>query len=305
MMSNNHRTAVETFCSILLGLVIFPGVISAPSYLTDSHVAATRSINQRSRTSRDTSSAVITQNRITYLAQFGYLPRSETESLVTDHQVRDALRNLQFMAGLSVTGELDLDTLDLMGRPRCGVPDVTHSGYRNKRSVRNKRYSLQGQRWSKTNLTWNLKKGPTLGLDHNLVRRELSYALELWARESSLTFQEVGPDDVADIGVFFHRGFHGDGYQFDGSGSVLAHAFFPGSGRGGDVHFDDDEQWSEHRMNTHDLTSVFAVAAHEFGHSLGLSHSGVEGSLMYPWYSGVPDDYNLPEDDRKAVQILS
>jgi len=27
-------------------------------------------------------------------------------------------------------------------------------------------------------------------------------------------------------------------------GYVLAHAFSPGTGRGGDVHFDDDEPWS-------------------------------------------------------------
>jgi len=29
----------------------------------------------------------------------------------------------------------------------------------------------------------------------------------------------------------------------------LAHAFPPGNGRGGDVHFDDDEQWSD-RLDT-------------------------------------------------------
>ena len=78
----------------------------------------------------------------------------------------------------------------------------------------------------------------------------------------------------------------------------MAHAFFPGAGRGGDVHFDADETWILDETNSqadeyytkddggfYTTNSLFTVAVHEFGHSLGLAHSSVKGSIMYPWYS--------------------
>ena len=49
---------------------------------------------------------------------------------------------------------------------------------------------------------------------------------------------------------------------------------------------------------------MFAVAAHEFGHSLGLSHSSAQGALMYPWYQGLPPDFELPDDDKHGIQQL-
>ncbi len=116
------------------------------------------------------------------------------------------MRNLQFIGRLNVTGVVDAPTRRLMGLPRCGVPDVSHVGYRNKRQaplIRVKRYNLQGERWPRYNLTWNLKRVPRDGrIPSDVIRRELAHALDMWARETKLTFAELAPDDnSADIQV--------------------------------------------------------------------------------------------------------
>lgn len=47
------------------------------------------------------------------------------------------------------------------------------------------------------------------------------------------------------------------------------------------------------------------MAAHEFGHSLGLSHSNDPGALMYPTYSyREPNTFVLPRDDVNGIQAL-
>lgn len=76
-----------------------------------------------------------------------------------------------------------------------------------------------------------------------MVRAQLRRAFHIWSEASALTFVEIPGTKSADILVSFLKGPHGDGYPFDGEGSVLAHAFFPGEGIGGDAHFDAEERW--------------------------------------------------------------
>ncbi|CAG0919792.1 unnamed protein product, partial [Notodromas monacha] len=245
-----------------------------------------------------------------YLMTFGYLPQSDFEigNLRTEEELINAIKEMQTFAGIPATGKIDEKTLKLMHTPRCGLPDVDKSFGGDR--TRPKRYLLQGQRWPRTALTWTITNF-TKDLAEEDVRNQLGRALSIWAKESKLTFTYIptyavkNAENEADIVVSFHKGYHEDGYPFDGEGAILAHAFFPGTGRGGDAHFDDEERWKGKRIDgTEGTMSLFAVAAHEFGHSLGLSHSSVDTALMYPWYRGFSDNTPLPTDDKYGIQQL-
>lgn len=87
-------------------------------------------------------------------------------------------------------------------------------------------------------------------------------------------------------------------YPFDGPGGVLAHAYFPEDGR---AHFDEDETYTH---NTPSGTNLLWVGVHEFGHSLGLQHSNVQGAVMYPYYTGYVPNMQLHSDDIAGIQSL-
>lgn len=64
--------------------------------------------------------------------------------------------------------------------------------------------------------------------------------------------------------------------------------------------FDADKKWG---FCPDQGYSLFLVAAHEFGHALGLDHSSVPEALMYPMYR-YHEDSPLHEDDIKGIQHL-
>lgn len=235
---------------------------------------------------------------VLYLQKFGYLePESEgyrTSAILGPDAISSALKDFQRFAGLNQTGEMDNATIAMMNTPRCGVKDkIGHS-----ESARKKRYALQGSKWRATQLTYRVSKYPSRIKDKTRVDKEIARAFKIWSDVTTLNFEERRRGRVS-IDISFENGEHGDGDPFDGPGKTLAHAFFPQYG--GDAHFDNEEKWT---IDERTGTNMFQVAAHEFGHSLGLSHTDERQALMAPYYRGYQPYFKLHSDDIDAIQSL-
>ncbi|XP_068186500.1 macrophage metalloelastase-like [Antennarius striatus] len=200
----------------------------------------------------------------------------------------DTLRKMQEFFRLEVTGQLDTNTLEVMSRSRCGFTDVKRYGHFD-----------GGPRWDKTEITYRITQY-TPDLSRREVDATIAKALKVYSDVIPLDFKQIRRG-TADIMIMFKGQSHGDFAPFDGEGGVLAHAFSPGEGNGGDTHFDEEENWTL----TSAGSNLFLVAAHEFGHALGLSHSQEPTALLFPTYQYVDTKgYKLPDDDRQGVQAI-
>ena len=73
------------------------------------------------------------------------------------------------------------------------------------------------------------------------------------------------------------------------------------SGLPTEVHFDDDETFT---TGTSGGINLDWAALHEFGHNLGLKHSNIRESVMYPWYKGYIPNIKLSNYDIHELQAL-
>ena len=134
-------------------------------------------------------------------------------------------------------------------------------------------------------------------------------AFNLWANVSNFTNLGQVMDSGLGFGADERGGSFGDiriGAIFiDPSTDIpneLAHAYAPGTQTtfsngsiAGDIHIDNNNDW----VNSIDLATVLL---HEIGHTLGLDHSTVTGSIMFATYSGA--NFNLSADDIAGIQSI-
>jgi matrix metalloproteinase-20 (enamelysin) len=167
-------------------------------------------------------------------------------------------------------------------------------------------YFSGNPRWnSRLELTWALSTTRvTQRLSRDDIRSAFLHAFQLWAATvPTFRFTEVQDYEAADVKISFVAGEHGDAQNFEGVLGIIAHAFSPEDGR---VHFDDAEFWSvdvgsDKAPQALDLTSV---AIHEVGHVIGLAHSPVRKSVMFPSIAPHHTKRDLSEDDVQGVRQL-
>ncbi|XP_065664899.1 matrix metalloproteinase-2-like isoform X2 [Hydra vulgaris] len=241
-----------------------------------------------------------------YLPMSGYLNLKEPQlKLILDKNSTKISHQVLPMFGyIPETAVLNKKTTTITANVLLATPDKSRL-----HDTRVRRYTAQGSKWKKSDLTWKLLNQNNDNLSRSQVEDTLQQAFARWEAVTNLRFHklEKNSNEYADIDVSFVYRFQQqqrDPTLFYGAGNVLAHGYYPNNNKGisGDLHFYDETQFT---LGTTKGINLLWVAVHEIGHCIGLEHSSVENSIMYPRYKGyMGENFTLSKDDILGIQSI-
>lgn len=223
-----------------------------------------------------------------YLERFGYFPRVlEGWKDITIGDILTAIGVFRTFFGLreSEGAAITSDLLGAMMKPRCGFADCGVTGHMEAIHA-----------WAQDNLAAWRKRGLKYYISSyvgNISKIEqediFQKAFDSWCKHGNIDVVRTKTSSSADIIIKTGRG---RSWNFDGRSGVLAWAELPnGSDRQLTTAFDLDENWLS--QGTSAGINLFIVAAHEWGHLFGLTHSNQRSALMFPTYNPT-----VPEPQR-------
>ena len=227
-----------------------------------------------------------------FLARYGYIEEGCCEPDQLDEETSAGIVKYQHFHKLPTTGNFDEVTRKQMTIARCALPDMSHGID----------FAVMCS-WAKWSLRFAFETGTGDCVGEFAAVRK---AFKSWAAAVPLTFTEVALNASPDILIDWRPANDPDHSMV---GGVLAHADFPPgcsiitNSLPKPVHFDD----SEHTWSIGAVANAFdveTVALHELGHIIGLAHSNVAGSVMFPSVSSGTTKRVLTADDITGAQSL-
>lgn len=223
------------------------------------------------------------------LVRYGHLETERPKHVRAERleaKVRRALASYQQYLGMEPTGELTPQFENAAKVRRCGCPDV-----------------MQQKKYRASQLNRKIKYAVTGFVGGISQADQGDLIAAAWASwQAHADFEVTRVNSGAHVNIYTGQGRRDD---FDGSGGTLAYAnlgpFLTTQRQAMLCRFDLDERWLKSLTGSGVL--FLNVAAHEFGHLLGLDHSQVSAALMAPFYNQKIDTPQGNDDVPRVQRV--